>query len=242
MAGVTVWNLNPSPGACPWAQRALLTLEEKGIKYETRLFDKSSKPKDFLQLYEDIWPDSNAVAKVPTIVDSDGTQLTESSVVVEYLESKYKGKGTQLIPDDAALAAKARLFTEVFVASFLGNFRKVISAASKTELAETQKSFLHALGVIDAFLSKHGTLGGAYLLGDQYSIAEVNAAPFVRRAKITLSAHRNYDILAEARNAGYTRFASWAQAVLDRPSTEKTSLPQDLVIKTSKNQVQQIEE
>lgn len=32
------------------------------------------------------------------------------------------------------------------------------------------------------------------------------------------------------------------QAVLDRPSTEKTSLPQDLVIKTSKNQVQQIEE
>ena len=38
--------------------------------------------------------------------DTDGFQLTESSVVVDYLAEKYKDQGTQLIPDSAASVAK----------------------------------------------------------------------------------------------------------------------------------------
>lgn len=38
--------------------------------------------------------------------DTDGTQLTESAVVVEYLEQRYKGQGASLVPDDAGQAAK----------------------------------------------------------------------------------------------------------------------------------------
>ena len=53
---------------CPWAQRAWIALEEKKIKYETHLVDKTAKPKEFLQLYQAVWPDADAIAKVPTIV------------------------------------------------------------------------------------------------------------------------------------------------------------------------------
>lgn len=40
------------------------------------------------------------------IADVDGTKVTESLVVVEYLEEKYKEQGTQLISSKPAHAAK----------------------------------------------------------------------------------------------------------------------------------------
>ena len=40
--------------------------------------------------------------------DTDGTKLTESMVVVEYLDAKYPDQGSKLIPTDAAQAAKVQ--------------------------------------------------------------------------------------------------------------------------------------
>ena len=69
---------------------------------------------------------------------------------------------------------------------------------------------MFCMQVVDAFLKKHGQ-GGPYLLGDQYSIAEVNNAPFVWRAQVGLSAHRQFDLLTEVQKAGYQHFSAWAQ-------------------------------
>ena len=44
-------------------------------------------------------------AKVPIIVDTDGTTLIESDITVKYLDDKY---GPRLLPSGAAERAKAR--------------------------------------------------------------------------------------------------------------------------------------
>ena len=45
--------------------------------------------------------------QVPIVVDTDGSKVTESSIVVEYLDARYPEHGTRLVPADAAKAAKA---------------------------------------------------------------------------------------------------------------------------------------
>lgn len=77
---------------------------------------------------------------------------------------------------------------------------------------------LHVLlQVIDAFLKAHGSQGGDYFLGGNFSIAEVNTAPFLRNFVLWLPAHRNIDVLAQAQKAGHSRFVSWAK--VRRPSS-----------------------
>lgn len=45
--------------------------------------------------------------------DVDGTTVTESQVVVEYLEERYKDSGTQLIPNNPAHAAKVSSYNNI---------------------------------------------------------------------------------------------------------------------------------
>ena len=64
--------------------------------------------------------------------------------------------------------------------------------------------------VLDRFLTSSSN-GGPFLLGEGYSIAEVNAAPFLRNGNLLLGKYRDYDIIKQAESAGAKRFAQWAQ-------------------------------
>ena len=68
--------------------------------------------------------------------------------------------------------------------------------------------------VLDKYLTTHGSKGGPFLLGSRYSIAEVNAAPWVRSAKLILEAHRGINYVAAAKQANLHRFSDWAQVRL----------------------------
>ncbi len=63
------------------------------------------KAKDFQALYASIVQNTDDPAKVPTIIDG-GAELTESLVVVEYLDQKYGGD-SPLLPHDPLQRAKA---------------------------------------------------------------------------------------------------------------------------------------
>lgn len=63
---------------------------------------------------------------------------------------------------------------------------------------------------LDRFLRTHGT-GVPFLLGIQYSFAEVMTASFLWRAQVTLLAYRNINMLDRAKSDGNSRFISWAQ-------------------------------
>ncbi|KAK9812137.1 hypothetical protein WJX73_010215 [Symbiochloris irregularis] len=229
------WNITPAPGGCPFAQRAWLALEEKKIKYDTHIFSKTNKPKDFLDTYYSLWPDKDKAATVPTIIDVDGTKVTESQVVVEYLEERYKDQGTQLIPKVPAQAATARLFGQLFMAVF--STRNILFSESKQEVEEGKANLVRGLEVLETFLKTQALPGGPFVLGEHYSIAEVTAAPFLWRAALLLPEFRQWDLLKEAKAKGFSRFVEWSQAVLERPSTKDTAIPHDVLIDSFKDRV-----
>ena len=71
---------------CPYAQRAWLTLLEKGIPFEKKRIDLKNKSKEYTEIYSRaIGRDPESDGKVPTIVHGDQT-ITESEIVCWYLE------------------------------------------------------------------------------------------------------------------------------------------------------------
>ncbi|KAK9811100.1 hypothetical protein WJX73_002714 [Symbiochloris irregularis] len=231
------WNLAPAPGGCPFAHRAWLALEEKKIKHEKRIVSKENKPQDFLDAYHSVWPDKEKNATVPTIIDTDGTTVTESQVVVEYLEQRYKGQGTQLIPTDPAHAAKARMFGELFTSNFAPGNHGIMFSKTQQEVADAKAKLVHGLQVLDTFLTTQALQGGPFVLGEHYSIAEVSSAPFVWRTTFLAPHYRNIDVFAEAKARNLNRFLEWTQAVLERPSTRDTAIPHEAIIEAWKPMV-----
>ena len=85
---------------CPFAHRARIALNVKGIPYSTIYFESQQRP----ELLVGLSPD----ALSPTLFDeANDTWVWDSTVVAEYLEDRHPSVG--LLPKDAGLRARARL-------------------------------------------------------------------------------------------------------------------------------------
>lgn len=78
--------------------------------------DLNNKDAEFIKVYQGINPDPAASAKVPILIDEDGTQLIESQLIVDYLESRYPQP--RLLPEDPAAAYRARLWVDSVSSQF----------------------------------------------------------------------------------------------------------------------------
>ena len=70
---------------CPYVQRSLITLEEKGVAYEVVHVDLQNKPPWFLAL--------SPTGRVPVLLVREGereTVLFESAVINEYLDAGFQ--------------------------------------------------------------------------------------------------------------------------------------------------------
>eukprot|EP00884_Botryococcus_braunii_P010703 jgi/Botrbrau1/19634/Bobra.0003s0004.1 len=227
---VLLYNILPEPGSCPYAQRAWLALEEKGIPYKHILVDPQNKPEDFKQLYASIIGNDFDSAKVPTIVDGD-FKLTESLVVLDYLETAYPDSGLNLLPADPAERANVRLFAEQYTDKINSYLFKFFQADSWPAVEELKPQFIKNLLSLDAFLKRHGSEeGGSFFLGGRYGWAEVVTAPFTARVLLTLPHYRKIDPLALAQENGADRLARWFQASIERASVKETMPAPDVII------------
>lgn len=98
MAAITVFGAVLSP----YVARVLLACSYKGIAVEATLPKDGIKSPAYLKL--------NPLGKIPTIKDG-ATVLYESTVIVDYLESKYKKK--KLLPANPKAMAQVRLIATV---------------------------------------------------------------------------------------------------------------------------------
>ncbi|KAK9917722.1 hypothetical protein WJX75_007518 [Coccomyxa subellipsoidea] len=230
---ITFWDITPAPGGCPFAQRAWLALEELGVPYDHKLADPQNKPKEFTDLYASIVQNTDDSAKVPTIIDGE-IKLTESLVVVEYLDAKYGGD-SPILPQDPGQLAKVKLFAELFTSKFQSLFFKILRAGSDDEVAQLKQDFAHNLEVLNNFIKISGSSeGGSYFLGSRYSYAETVTTPFLRRALVTLPHFKRVDPLEIAKSKGLDRLVDWIQASLDRDSNKKTGPSDEDIIESFK--------
>ena len=150
----------------PYVARVVLTARHKGIKHKVIMPEGGLKSPEFLKL--------NPLGKIPTIKDGANV-LFESSVIVDYLEAKYKKN--RIVPAKASDVAKARLLAAVFAEYIqtptLALFRQMDptkrdQAIVDAKVAEVNKG----LDVAEKLLS-----GKKYAAGAKFSIADVYAVP-----------------------------------------------------------------
>jgi glutathione S-transferase len=67
---------------CPFSRKTRVVLKEKNLEFELKYERVWDRRPDFLEM--------NPAAEVPVLVESDGKVLTDSAVIVEYLEEVYR--------------------------------------------------------------------------------------------------------------------------------------------------------
>jgi glutathione S-transferase len=172
---------------CPYVARVRIVLAEKGIDHDMVEIDLSDRP---AWLYE-----KNPAGRVPVIEEDGGRPLSESAVIMEFLEERYPQP--PLLPADPADRAAVRLliFRDGDLTSPYYAFRRGEDGAAE--------EFDQALGKFDALLGEQPYLGG-----EEYGLADIAFVPWLLRAR---------DMLGVELDA-FSALTDWLERLEQRPA------------------------
>jgi glutathione S-transferase len=188
---------------CPYVQRAVITLAEKGVAHERTYIDLANKPAWFGAL--------SPLGKVPLLLVDETTAVFESSVICEYLEETMPGP--KLHPEDPLERARHRAWIE-FASATLGDIwgfeTAVDAAAAEAKAGDLKAKLAHierALGV------------GPYFAGSGFGLVDAAFAPVFRY----------FDVFDEIADFGIfadvPKVRNWRAALSVRPSVHAAAAP-----------------
>lgn len=158
----------------------------------------------------------NPNSKIPAIVDKNGPggksiNVYESGAILLYLSEKF---GNRFVPKDPVKRQETLnlLFFQMGAGPYFGQFGHFYKyAPEKVEYAikryETEVQRL--LDVIDKQLE-----GKEYLVGDEYTIADMAWFPWIRCLRTGYDAHDYLGV------ANYKNIVAWMDRINARPKTE----------------------
>jgi glutathione S-transferase len=152
---------------CPYVQRAVIALNEKGVPFERVDIDLANKPDWFLKL--------SPLGKVPVLLvrGKDGeVALFESNVICEYIEDTQGG--AKLHPQDPLQRAQHRAWME-FGSTILGELWG-LETTGDAAVFEAKR-----VAVAAKFARVEEALGsGPFFAGEQFSLVDAVFAPIFR--------------------------------------------------------------
>lgn len=158
--------------------------------------------------------------------------LTESLVVTDYLAESFPDVG--LMPTGSEDRASMRLFSELCGSSSFSYWNILRSRGDNEKFEAAVQDFKQALINANTFLEQKGASDGPFLFGDQFTLAECNAAPFLQRACNVLPAFTGegdggsvVDPIKICEDQGLSRLKVWILAILARPSVKSIELPEE---------------
>ncbi len=187
---------------CPFVQRALIALEEKGVDYELEYIDLECPPDWFKQ--------RSPLGKVPLLLVNDRV-LFESAVILDYLDEVY---APRLHPQDPFLRAQHKAWIEYGSGLLMKQHELGLAQdeASYRILLQELGDLLN--GLIDPL--DEGVFGG----DAPYSLVDVAFTPLFTRWEILLG------VRPELKASMPSRVGDWSRDLLVRPSV-KRSLVED---------------
>lgn len=179
---------------CPYVQRAVIALVEKGVTFERTYIDLADKPDWFLAL--------SPLGKTPVLL-VDHVPIFESAVILEYFEETQPGP---LHPDGALDRARDRAWME-FGSAVLNDIAGFYSASDD----DTFDKKIAALR--SKFMRLEDQLGaGPYFAGDRFSLVDVVFGPVFRYFD-TFDQIGDFGIFT-----GLARVRAWRDALSQRHS------------------------
>lgn len=111
-------------------------------------------------------------------------------------------------------------------------------------MESTVKSFREGLVATDSFLRHYKS--GPFLFGNDFSLAECNAAPFVQRACTVLpaltSGENSINPMEICDELGLVHLKAWGEAVLKRPSVIATGVPAEVLVERTSAMLEKMKE
>jgi glutathione S-transferase len=183
---------------CPYVQRALLVMREKGVDIEIEYIDPEDRPGWF-------WEKSPR-GKVPLLL-VDEVALFESQAICEYLEEAHPEPA--LMPGDLIQRARDRAWFGFAGEVLFVPLYKMVTSSSPTRFERAKEELEAGLAKLQQELGERAWLSGD---GRKFGMADVAVAPIFSRLAVLekLGAYRLPDSLRPIR--------AWGERILARPA------------------------
>ncbi|EEA02940.1 Glutathione S-transferase domain [Burkholderia sp. H160] len=186
---------------CPYVQRAVIVLKEKGVPFERRDVDLSNKPDWFLAC--------SPLGKTPVLL-VDGEPIFESAVICEYLDDTLSPR---LHPEEAVTRARHRGWME-FGSSLLNTIGAFYNASDEATLAAQAAQIKAKLAQVEAVLGN-----GPWFAGNRFSLVDAVFGPVFRY----------FDVFDELEDFRFfedlPKTVAWRVALAARPSVREAAHP-----------------
>lgn len=192
---------------CPYVQRAVIALHEKGVPFERIDIDLANKPDWFLKI--------SPLGKVPVLVVTrdDGREIAlfESNVICEYIEETQGG--AKLHPQDALTRAEHRAWME-FGSAILGDLWGLETATDAAAFESKRQAVAAKFARVEAALG-----AGPFFAGARFSLVDAVFAPVFRYFDL-------FDQLTDLAVFTHTpKLRAWRSALAQRPSVRSAVSP-----------------
>ncbi|PDT73499.1 glutathione S-transferase family protein [Bradyrhizobium sp. C9] len=193
---------------CPYVQRAVIALHEKGVPFERIDIDLANKPDWFLKI--------SPLGKVPVLVvtgdDGKEVALFESNVICEYIEETQGG--AKLHPQDALTRAEHRAWME-FGSAILGDLWGLETATDAAIFENKRQAVTAKFARVEAALG-----AGPFFAGEKFSLVDAVFAPVFRYFDL-------FDQLTDLAVFTHTpKLRAWRSALAQRPSARSAVSPE----------------
>lgn len=186
---------------CPFVQRSVITLLQKGVDFDINYIDLFNRPQWFL--------DISPLGKVPAL-RINGTVLFESAVINEYLDEVNP---PSMHPTDALERAKNRAWIE-FASTMLNNQYKLMVEKDEQAFKTVYDQLLAQLDQLETQLGD-----GPYFNGPDFALIDAAFAPLFTRFKLLESAYSLEFLQPE------TKLGQWAETLVALESVKKSVVP-----------------
>ena len=151
---------------CPYVQRAVIALNEKGVAFERVDIDLANKPDWFLKV--------SPLGKVPVlpVASNKGEVALFESVICEYLEETQSG--AKLHPQDPLQRAQHRAWME-FGSAILSDLWGLETTADAAIFESKREAVAAKFGRVEAALG-----AGPFFAGKSFSLVDAVFAPIFR--------------------------------------------------------------
>lgn len=186
---------------CPYVQRAVIALTEKGVAFERIDIDLANKPDWFLKI--------SPLGKVPVLVIATGkgeVALFESNVICEYIEETQGGP--RLHPEGPLVRAQHRAWME-FGSTILSELWGLETTGDPAIFESKRMAIAAKFARVEAALGS-----GPFFAGENFSLVDAVFAPIFRYFDV-------FDKLSDlAVFTGTPKVRAWRVALAKRPSVQ----------------------
>ena len=184
---------------CPFVQRSVIVLRQKGAPYDIDYIDLNAPPDWFKAI--------SPLGQVPLLRVDDDTVLFESAVIAEFVDEVTPGS---LMPQDPIDRAVHRAWI-AFASDCQSLYFDLTSAGDEDGFQKAADTLMQRFGQLEEKLGD-----GPYFAGSDLSLVDSSFAPLFMRLDLLSEERPAYD------KAAFPKLAAWSEQLMQLPAVKES--------------------